>query len=271
MEITENVYGHCKRLKFIFSEIERYLDQKELLKGGIKILDVGCGTGVMITFPLAGDGYNILGIDSDKNSIKLASKLNTFMNASFVHGLVEKKNFEEKFDVIICSEVLEHQRNPYSFIRRLREILKNEGLLIITVPNGYGLFEIDKFFWDLFNKIIPHFGEVIPAIERRVKKVLLNFFLKSEERIKENKSEIPSTLCFSKHYCKFRYLSITNLLRRAGFKIVGSSNSSLWAGLFANCFMRDLKKLIFLNSQIVDFLPPFLASGWYFSCQKGKI
>jgi len=225
----------------------------------------------MITLPIATAGYNICGVDSDRNSIELASKLNTFTNASFVHGLVEKKNFGEKFDVIICSEVLEHQRNPYSFIRRLKEILKNEGLLIITVPNGYGLFEIDKFFWDLFNKIIPGFEKVITAIERRVKRVLLNFFLMRKERINKDKLEVPSTLCFSKHYCKFTYLSITNLLRRAGFMIVSSSNSSLWAGLFANCLMRDFKKLIFLNSQVVDFLPPFLASGWYFSCQKGRI
>ncbi|MFB0527086.1 MAG: class I SAM-dependent methyltransferase [bacterium] len=271
MRIVENVYGHGKRLEFIFTQIQKYLSTHNISQEEFKILDVGCGTGVMITLPIAAAGYNICGVDSDKDSIKLANKLNTFTNASFIHGLVEKRNFEETFDVIICSEVLEHQRNPYSFIRRLKEILKNEGLLIITVPNGYGLFEIDKFFWDLFNKIIPHFGEVIPAIERRVKRVLLNFFFMRKEKIDKDEWEVPSTLCFSKHYCKFTYLSITNLLRRAGFKIISSSNSSLWAGLFANCLMRDFKGLIFLNSQIVDFLPPFLASGWYFSCQKGKI
>lgn len=270
IEVTENAYGHYKRLEFIFSEIERCLAQKELLTEEIKILDVGCGTGVMITLPLAAAGYSILGMDSDENSIKLAGQLNTFANASFVHGLVENKDFENKFDVIICSEVLEHQREPYSFIRRLKEILKTKGLLIITVPNGYGLFEIDKFFWDSFAKIIPDFGEAIPAIERRVKRLILKFFFMRKERANENKSAILSTLCFSKHYCKFTYSSVTNLLRRVGFKIINFSNSTLWAGPFADYFMRDLEKLIILNSRIVDFLPSFLASGWYFSCQRDK-
>ena len=270
MGMRENAYGHHKRLEFIFSEIERCLGQKELLKEEIKILDVGCGTGVMITLPLAAAGYNILGIDSDENSIKLASKLNTFANASFIHGSVENKDFENRFDIIICSEVLEHQRDPYYFIRRLKGILKNEGFLIVTIPNGYGLFEIDKFFWSLFTGIIPYFGEAVAAMERRVKKLLLYFPLKSEEEMEKNRPEIPSTLCFSKHYCKFTYSSITNLLRRLGLRIINFSNSTLWAGPFADYFMRDLEKLIIFNSRIVDFLPRFLVSGWYFSCQRDK-
>ena len=87
-------------------------------------------------------GYEVLGIDIDSDSIAYARSINTFPNARF--ELVGEDNFglSEKFDVIICSEVLEHLPEPSKLINLMLYVLKDDGILIITIPNGYGPREI---------------------------------------------------------------------------------------------------------------------------------
>ena len=52
---------------------------------------------------------------------------------------------KKKFDVIICSEVLEHLEDPTIILKKLNKSLYTDGILLGSVPNGYGLTEIEKF------------------------------------------------------------------------------------------------------------------------------
>lgn len=54
------------------------------------------------------------------------------------------------FDTIIAGEVIEHLENPAEFLRECKEILKDDGLLLITTPNPYNLTTIiaNAFFID---------------------------------------------------------------------------------------------------------------------------
>ncbi len=45
-----------------------------------------------------------------------------------------KHNFKQKFDIIFCSHVIEHQRNVGTFLDKIYDIMSDDGLLIITAP-----------------------------------------------------------------------------------------------------------------------------------------
>jgi SAM-dependent methyltransferase len=89
---------------------------------------------------------NFHSIGYDKNKPK--NKTNAYKK--HIQGDISeitKKLANQKFDTIICAELLEHLENPYQFLRELHTLLKKEGALIISTPNPLG-FPI--LFFELF-------------------------------------------------------------------------------------------------------------------------
>jgi 2-polyprenyl-6-hydroxyphenyl methylase/3-demethylubiquinone-9 3-methyltransferase len=134
--VRENSYGHKKRLDFIVKQIEKYCFANSLNQKEIRILDVGCGSGLLVTLPLGSLGYNILGIDFDENSIKFANTQNIFREVRFEKGMIESIN--DKYDIILVCEVLEHVEKPIEFLNTVKSKLKSNGIIVLTAPNGYG-------------------------------------------------------------------------------------------------------------------------------------
>ncbi|WP_440880899.1 class I SAM-dependent methyltransferase [Tenacibaculum sp. C7A-26P2] len=124
-----------KRLKFIEENI------KLLNVSSLKILDVGCGNG-NISQHCGALGHEVLGIDISEKSIKKAKKNNLLKNVSFENIAVENIKYTSKFDIIICSEVLEHLEQPKKVVNALKKLLSSQGIIIITVPNGFGPREL---------------------------------------------------------------------------------------------------------------------------------
>src|SRR4051812_47058617 len=107
-----------KRVDFISSVL------KKSLPSNGRVLDVGCGNGV-ISRHLGRLGFNVLGIDVSEKTIGTARSLTRDLpNVSF-----QKKSAEElvasgeKYDAVICSEVLEHLHNPGSLLNVLYQSL----------------------------------------------------------------------------------------------------------------------------------------------------
>lgn len=124
-----------KRLKFIQAEILK------LQKDHAKVLDVGCGNGNN-SRQIASLGFEVLGIDVSQATIDEAKRLNKYENLSFEKIAVEDLEISNKFDAIICCEVVEHLHQPTPVIKTLINLLKKDGVLIVTVPNGYGPREV---------------------------------------------------------------------------------------------------------------------------------
>jgi len=107
----------------------------ELVSGvgtGLRILDVGCGDGV-ISEPISNMGNNVISVDLPTIT-KLAQKRRV---SSVVAGDAEHLAFASKsFDVILASEVVEHLWNPQSFFDDAYRVLKTGGYLIIETPEG---------------------------------------------------------------------------------------------------------------------------------------
>lgn len=102
------------------------------------ILDIGCGAGTVSLY-LANQGANIVGIDISRKAIdsckKSAKALKLKDKTQFICNTIEQVKFRRKFDVIICSEIIEHIPNDKAFLKRIHKLLKKNGLLILSTPS----------------------------------------------------------------------------------------------------------------------------------------
>jgi SAM-dependent methyltransferase len=136
----ETSYGVVKRLVVV----DRWVSEtaRRLGKPALQILDYGCGTGDHLTAPLAREGHIVVGVDLHQPSIAVARARHQLPNLTFQRADLEALARERRlFDLIVCSEVLEHIENPGSFLRALASILQPKGTLILTTPNGFGSYE----------------------------------------------------------------------------------------------------------------------------------
>ena len=102
----------------------------------LKILDVGCGGGI-ICEPLARLGARVTGIDFAPNNIiaaKIHSKKNK-LNINYINKDIEKSKLDEKFDIILMFEVLEHLDDWKKTIKNIKKNLNKNGLIIISTIN----------------------------------------------------------------------------------------------------------------------------------------
>jgi 2-polyprenyl-3-methyl-5-hydroxy-6-metoxy-1,4-benzoquinol methylase len=242
----ENVYGHKKRLEFIISNIRGFANSNK-----ISILDIGCGTGCFITLPIAQLGYTLVGLDLDKSSIDTANELNICPNAQFLCKRVEDFPADEKFDVIICSEVLEHLQKPQELIFEMAHRLKSDGMLLVTVPNGYGPFELEQLFF-VRTGIIRLGRTVKCAIQKALKlKVVETKFIMTNDE--------------SDHIQFFTLGRMKSLAESANLKIHIVEKSSFLAGHVTKLLIGWSQTLINFDVNVLPkLLPPQLCSGWYF-------
>ena len=138
----ENLWGYVKRLRFVQHVIAEAFPCRPA--DSLRVLDVGCGNGSELALPLARLGFQVTGIDIHAPSVEHARQLGVDLtNLSYVCGQVEELK-SPPYDVVILSEVLEHLREPRLLLLAAIEHLNKNGIIIVTVPNGYGEFEIDS-------------------------------------------------------------------------------------------------------------------------------
>ena len=113
----------------------KLVNKKSPLKN-IKILDVGCGGG-LLSEPMSRLGAEVTGIDaSDKNIYiaKLHSKKNN-LKINYICSSPEKLNIKDKFDVILNMEIVEHVEDVNFFLKSCGNLLKKDGIMFIATLN----------------------------------------------------------------------------------------------------------------------------------------
>ena len=138
------------RIKFILNLIGKSIKS-------LNILDIGCGGGILCE-PLARLGANVTGIDENKKAILVAREHAKKMNLKINYklGNITDINFQKKFDVITCMEVLEHVDSVDLLIKKSRESLNSGGFFVgSTINQTITSYLTAIFFAENILKIVP--------------------------------------------------------------------------------------------------------------------
>ncbi len=115
-----------------------YIDTQCSGLAGKKVLDIGCGGGIL-SEAMAAKGANVTGIDMAELSLNVA-KMHLHESALSVnYQLITAEQFadenEKQFDVVCCLEMLEHVPDPGSIIKAAAKALKPDGTLVLSTLN----------------------------------------------------------------------------------------------------------------------------------------
>ena len=102
----------------------------------VKILDIGCGGG-LLSEPMSRLGAEFFGIDASEKNInieKLHAKKNN-LNINYSCTSPEKFNTKIKFDVILNMEIIEHVENIDFFLKSCAKLLKKNGIMFVATLN----------------------------------------------------------------------------------------------------------------------------------------
>ena len=126
------------RIKYLKENILYNFKLKNKSKplSGIKILDIGCGGG-LLSEPMSRMGANVTGIDASDKNIKIA-KLHSKKNKLKINYLCsspEKLKITKKFDVILNMEIVEHVEDIDFFLKSCSKLLKKNGLMFVATIN----------------------------------------------------------------------------------------------------------------------------------------
>ncbi len=100
------------------------------------ILEIGCGEGGNL-LPFAKLGCNVLGVDISKSRINVAKQLFAKENefGTFIcDNIFSLTGYDNKFDIIICHDVIEHIAEKFALLEKAYSFLKDNGVFFIAFP-----------------------------------------------------------------------------------------------------------------------------------------
>lgn len=239
--LPQEAISHFRRV----CEYKRLEILCSLVKQGDRILDVGCGIGTYTSIPLSYLPINIMAIDSDKETIEYSKERNDRKNLEYVCSSGEFYYTKAKFDVIVCSHILEHIPDPRRLLLNMGNLLQGNGVLYVAIPNGFGWFEMQN--------LLPRM-----MCKTQIGKSLVNRMMGSAK----------DTLSDSHHVHFFTVPSIKMLLESTGWRVVSQYNDEFLGGILLDRILARLPLLAKWNGRIADFVPLPLANGWIFVCRK---
>ena len=129
----------------------------------------------------------------------------------------------------------------------------------MTVPNGYGLFELDSFLW--FRLRLGLLFELVQVnnLIRRVKRRLCGDYVDAA---------YLSTLDSSPRVQRFTFRSIQRTLERAGFEVKRARGSVLFSGPFSNLLFTGCGRVMRANAHLGRRLPR-LSASFYVTAVRG--
>lgn len=176
-----NIYTHplslardifWQRLEYAFLLIEEYA------KKDMQVLDFGGGSGVF-SKSLSQYFNKLTIIDLDTSDAEKIKKYFNIKNVNILNENINNYTSHDKFDLIIATDVLEHFKELNEPLNFFSKYLKNNGMLLVTLPTENYLYEFGRL---LINKKKPidHYhksAEVLDYLSRNGFKKIKNFYV----------------------------------------------------------------------------------------------
>jgi len=128
------------RLAYIKEQVCGRLGRDPLLRHpfeGLRFLDIGCGGG-LLSEPMARLGATVVGVDPSEKNIKTATVHAEEQELAIDYRVGTAESLaaaDERFDVILNMEVIEHVTDPAAFTRVCASMLKPGGLMFVATLN----------------------------------------------------------------------------------------------------------------------------------------
>jgi 2-polyprenyl-3-methyl-5-hydroxy-6-metoxy-1,4-benzoquinol methylase len=133
------LYGSEPRSAYAFSYRQRWWHTLKLISAaappGARVLDVAAGQG-NATLALAELGYQVTWNDYRADLIPYVRAKHDRGHVTYAPGNIFDLEFPEPFDIVLAAEVVEHVAHPDQFLKKLSELVKLEGSIVLTTPNG---------------------------------------------------------------------------------------------------------------------------------------
>ena len=142
-ENAESSFWVSSRNRLFKSIVQRHL----LPTGKTKFLEIGCGTGDFIQQIAKNDHLEITGSEIYLKGLVYAKK--NLPSVDFVQFDVTQGKIGEQFHIITAFDVIEHIENDDAALSNISEMLKKDGVLIISVPQH-------MFLWSKLDEIVKH-------------------------------------------------------------------------------------------------------------------
>jgi 2-polyprenyl-3-methyl-5-hydroxy-6-metoxy-1,4-benzoquinol methylase len=115
---------------------------KPFLKPDMHILDFGCGQGAF-SQRLADAGMIVdsCDIDTDQIKAKVNKKIKLDLNKPDITDSITSK-----YEMVIALEIIEHLQNPWKYLEDCINILKDDGIIVLSTPNISSFTSRLRFF-----------------------------------------------------------------------------------------------------------------------------
>jgi 2-polyprenyl-3-methyl-5-hydroxy-6-metoxy-1,4-benzoquinol methylase len=142
-ENAESSFWVSSRNRLFKSIVQRHL----LPTGKTKFLEIGCGTGDFIQQIAKNDHLEITGSEIYLKGLVYAKK--NLPSVDFVQFDVTQGKIGEQFHIITAFDVIEHIENDDAALSNISQMLKKDGVLIMSVPQH-------MFLWSKLDEIVKH-------------------------------------------------------------------------------------------------------------------
>ena len=154
--------------------LDRYqaIDPSKLdLRPDTRLLDVGCGTGRHL-LELSRYPGCLVGLDVARDDLRVlrymllltARERPLVAEIEAIQGDGERLPFaDDLFDVVICTETLEHVPDDRAVLRELVRVLRRGGVLVVSVPDEYS----ERLLWRLSPRYRSHPGGHVRIYRRK--------------------------------------------------------------------------------------------------------
>lgn len=148
--------------------IYKKLGRLRNLKTKRYLLDVGCGEGWVLDHFLQ-EGHTVKGIDFSEYGLKSFNShlLPYFEQGDYADFILRKIKDNQKYDIVMLGNVIEHALDPINLLEMIKDILADQGILIIVAPNDFSVLHqyllenktIDQPFWLGYPDHISYFNK----------------------------------------------------------------------------------------------------------------